>query len=62
MLRVFTDKEKLPILIHCAHGKDRTGIIVMLLMMLCDLSQDEIVADYVQSELQLKAYRQDALR
>lgn len=35
-LRVFTQAENLPVLVHCMHGKDRTGVIIMLVMLLCD--------------------------
>lgn len=35
-LRVFTQEENLPVLVHCMHGKDRTGLIIMLIMLLCD--------------------------
>lgn len=35
-LRVFTQEENLPVLVHCMHGKDRTGLIIMLVMLLCD--------------------------
>ena len=40
-------------------GKDRTGLIVMLLLLVCDAPQESIVLDFVQSELQLKASRED---
>ncbi len=36
-LRVFSRSELYPILIHCQHGLDRTGMVVLLLMMLCHL-------------------------
>lgn len=29
-----------PILVHCAHGKDRTGLVVMLLLMLIGVSRE----------------------
>ncbi len=57
MLRIFADGRRLPALIHCAHGKDRTGVVIMLLMQLAGLTPDEVVGDYVQSETELKKYR-----
>lgn len=38
-----------PMLIHCTHGKDRTGVLVALLLSICGASEDDILADYVQS-------------
>ncbi|MCH3926747.1 MAG: tyrosine-protein phosphatase [Atopobiaceae bacterium] len=37
------------ILIHCNAGKDRTGIVSMLLLMLVGVSREDCVADYVRS-------------
>lgn len=39
-MRLFVNRSNYPILIHCIHGKDRTGIIVMLLLMLCNIPID----------------------
>ena len=36
-LRVFTVPEHFPVLVHCIHGKDRTGLIIMLIMLLCSI-------------------------
>lgn len=56
-LRPFVDIENYPILVHCIHGKDRTGLIIMLLLMLCDVPSEAIVDDYVLSETVLKESR-----
>ena len=37
-------------LFHCRVGKDRTGVIAMLLLDLAGVSEAEIVADYAVSE------------
>lgn len=34
------------VLFHCAHGKDRTGLIAALLLMLCGVSRQDIIDDY----------------
>lgn len=36
-MRVFASEDNYPILVHCIHGKDRTGIVIALLLMLCDV-------------------------
>ena len=38
-LRLFADSTNFPILVHCVHGKDRTGLIAMLLLGLCDVEE-----------------------
>ncbi|RZK72911.1 MAG: tyrosine-protein phosphatase [Rhodococcus sp. (in: high G+C Gram-positive bacteria)] len=36
-----------PVLLHCAAGKDRTGIAVALLLRIAGVEPDDIIADYV---------------
>ena len=35
-----------PVLVHCAAGKDRTGVLVALLLDVAQVDHDTIVADY----------------
>ena len=37
------------VLFHCAAGMDRTGVIAMLVLGLCGVGRDQIVADYAYS-------------
>lgn len=38
-----------PVLVHCAAGKDRTGVVVALALLLAGVTREEVVADYVRS-------------
>jgi protein-tyrosine phosphatase len=42
------------IVIHCAGGKDRTGLLVALLLHLADVDEADIAADYALSEERLR--------
>ena len=42
------------VLYHCTTGKDRTGIISALLLGLCGVSDEDIIADYCVSEVYLE--------
>jgi protein-tyrosine phosphatase len=42
--------EELPALVHCAAGKDRTGIAIALLLDLLGVPDDLIIADYAATE------------
>lgn len=42
------------ILVHCTAGKDRTGVIVMLFLLLLGVQSELICWDYEQTELFLK--------
>ena len=36
-LRILLTDENYPCVIHCTHGKDRTGVIIMLMLLLCSV-------------------------
>jgi protein-tyrosine phosphatase len=48
-LRLLADAESGATLVHCAAGKDRTGVVVALALSLVGVPREEIVADYVRS-------------
>lgn len=39
-----------PVLIHCAAGKDRTGVVVGVLLELLGVSRHEVLADYARTQ------------
>lgn len=43
------DDEQLPLVIHCAAGKDRTGIAVGLILRVLGVPEDVVIADYTLS-------------
>ena len=42
------------VLYHCAGGKDRTGIISMLLLKMAGVPEDIVISDYAESEENMK--------
>ncbi len=48
-----------PTLVHCTAGKDRTGIIVALLLDLVGVDHDTIVHDYALTDVYLEPLRDD---
>lgn len=40
------ESDGMPALVHCAAGKDRTGVVIMLALALCDVTDDAITEDY----------------
>jgi rhodanese-related sulfurtransferase len=39
-----------PVLVHCAAGKDRTGVSVALVLRLLGVTHDDVMADYILTE------------
>ena len=42
---------QLPALIHCTAGKDRTGLVVALLLLTLGVTEETVLADYTLSNL-----------
>ncbi|KAI7861860.1 protein-tyrosine phosphatase-like protein [Spinellus fusiger] len=53
VLRLFVDPCRYPILVHCSHGKDRTAIVIGLLLSIAGVSHDKIVEDYKYTQTAL---------
>jgi len=49
VFRALADPQNLPLLYHCAAGKDRTGIVTALIHRLLGVSREDIVQDYLLS-------------
>ena len=59
---VFSDEGSWPILVHCTQGKDRTGLIVMLILFLLTVNEEVIDKDYCLSEIELESEKDERLR
>lgn len=55
------EPDGLPILIHCTQGKDRTGIMVVLVLLICAVPVDAIQYDYHLSDEKLLSEEQARL-
>lgn len=62
-LSLLSDPANLPLVFHCAAGKDRTGVLAALVLDILGVDAEVIVADYVitagRMELILGRYRND---
>jgi protein-tyrosine phosphatase len=48
-----------PLVVHCASGKDRTGLVAALVLGLLGVADDDIAADYALTELATERLRAD---
>jgi protein-tyrosine phosphatase len=55
VLAVIADAGPGPVLFHCIAGKDRTGLLAALLLVLADVTPAAIAEDYAQSSENLRA-------
>lgn len=53
-LQLLTDDDAGPTLVHCTAGKDRTGVLVALLLAVAGVEREAIVADYAASRIHLR--------
>lgn len=54
VFEILAAEDQYPVLIHCTHGKDRTGLIVILIYRLVGATVDAIKDDYMASDLFMK--------
>ncbi|KAK4985444.1 hypothetical protein LTR66_008172 [Elasticomyces elasticus] len=62
LFTVLAEPANYPLLVHCTQGKDRTGLTVLLLLMLYGVSAVAIGEDYLRSESELAPEREEKLR
>ncbi|KAJ1916791.1 hypothetical protein H4219_003567 [Mycoemilia scoparia] len=58
VISLFVDPKRYPILVHCTHGKDRTGIVIALVTSLAGVSDELVARDYALSQKELLPIRQ----
>ncbi|WP_300400507.1 tyrosine-protein phosphatase [Nocardioides sp.] len=46
IVTTLTDADQLPALVHCTMGKDRTGVVLAVLLSAVGVRDEEVVADY----------------
>lgn len=51
IMRLLVAGDNVPMLVNCAHGKDRTGIIIALILGCLDVADEVIAQDYSLSEV-----------
>ena len=61
-LRLLAEPGALPAVFHCAAGKDRTGLLAMLILGAIGVRHDDIVEDYALTSAAMDAFRANAAR
>jgi protein-tyrosine phosphatase len=46
VLRLMADPVNRPVVVHCSAGKDRTGVVIAMLLDILGVAHEDIVADY----------------
>lgn len=56
-LRTIADPRSGAVVVHCAAGKDRTGVVVAVALSLVGVARDAIVADYARTDERIQGIR-----
>ncbi|EMC91500.1 hypothetical protein BAUCODRAFT_39680 [Baudoinia panamericana UAMH 10762] len=62
VFNILCDQESYPVLVHCTQGKDRTGLIILLVLMLCEVPLEVIEQDYLLSERELEREKEEKVK
>lgn len=62
VFEVLADDRNWPVLVHCTQGKDRTGLIVMLLLWLVQIEDGIVEEDYLLSEPELAPEKESRMK
>ena len=62
ILNLLSDIHNLPALVQCSQGKDRTGVVTMLVLSILGVEDEEIIKDYALSEQGLLGVRQQTVK
>jgi len=49
------NEDSLPVVFHCTAGKDRTGILTALFLLGLDVSKDDVINDYMETNNRINA-------
>jgi protein-tyrosine phosphatase len=60
-LRTIADPRGGAVLVHCAAGKDRTGVVVAVALSLVGVQRDAVVADYARTDERIASIRERLL-
>ncbi|KAI9739777.1 MAG: hypothetical protein M1834_006498 [Cirrosporium novae-zelandiae] len=59
LFTIISSPSAYPLIIHCTHGKDRTGAMIALILLLLDISEDIIQAEYMMTEAALEVQKEE---
>lgn len=62
VFEVLGEEQNWPVMVHCTQGKDRTGLIVMLLLFLLKVDVAAVEKDYLLSEPELEAEKSERIK
>jgi protein tyrosine/serine phosphatase len=57
-LHIMSDASALPLVFHCAAGKDRTGVVAAIVLSVLGVQDDDIATDYSLSRLGMSRFKE----
>ena len=51
---MFARRDNLPLIVHCSQGRDRTGIVVALLLRALGTDERAVTLDYAETDVRLE--------
>lgn len=61
IFRILLESEGHAVMWHCTNGKDRTGVVAAVILLALGVPMDQVMADYLATNAQLKERRRSIL-
>jgi hypothetical protein len=62
ILRLVSNKRNHPVMIHCSSGKDRTGLVIAILLLAIGISESCVLENYHQSDFYLREIENEIIQ
>jgi protein-tyrosine phosphatase len=62
VFEILSCNDRLPAIIHCTGGKDRTGILTALIQLSMGVSNEDVYGDYILSNILMRDFVEDIFR
>jgi protein-tyrosine phosphatase len=62
VFNILSNPNRYPVVVHCTQGKDRTGLVIQLVLQLLKTDKEAVVFDYMATQKELEPEREEKVK